>query len=204
MRYPLPLQRLIEAFLFLPGVGRRTATKFAYQMVRADPRRVRELSQALLLAQQELRLCELCRQLSDNTRCPICANTSRDATQLCVVADDKTIMALEQTGAFHGLYFVLGGILDPVNGVEAALLPLPELLKRASSGVNEVLLAFDGDLAGDTTTAYLKQELRNIPGLAVSALARGVSTGTLLEYADELTLTSAIEGRKREQKISAP
>ncbi|MFA7286553.1 MAG: recombination mediator RecR [Patescibacteria group bacterium] len=203
MRYPLPLQRLIETFLLLPGVGRRTAIRFAYHIVRSDSRRVKELSQALLLVQQELRLCEKCRQLSEAVLCPICANSSRNGSQLCVVAEDNAITAIEQTGAFQGLYFVLGGTLDPVAGIDATNLPIAELLARIKPDVTEVLLAFDSDTAGETTTSYLKQELRQRANIRITQLARGMATGALLEYADEITLQNAILGRREDKGISA-
>jgi recombination protein RecR len=190
-----PLDALIEAFRALPGVGRKTATRYAFHILRAEPEAVRALADALVAVKEGLRPCSVCRCFADADPCALCADPRRDPAQLCVVEDTRDVLLLERLGGFRGRYHVLGGLLAPLKGVRPEHLAVEGLLGRLEDGgVAEVILALSPTVEGLTTARFLENLLRG-KGVKVSELARGLAMGTDLEYADEATLAMALEGR---------
>lgn len=192
--YPAPLRRLIEAFLVLPGIGRRTAERFAFSLMQGAPSEASELATAINEIHRTLTTCEWCGQFSESARCNICSDSRRDQQLLCVVADSRDIVPMEQTGQYRGLYYVLGGLLDPIEGITPERLRFESLKTRLQQGVTEVILALNATLDGDTTASYIAKILK--PTVRVTRLGRGLPTGSRLEYADEATLTSALSNRQ--------
>jgi recombination protein RecR len=197
MKHPAPIRNLIEALLILPGIGRRTAERFAYSLLQKDPVEINQLVKTLA-ALPEVKSCQRCYQFSENTLCTICADSNRDGSTLCLVEHGRFILPLEQTGHYRGVYFCLGGLLDPLNSVKPLTIRLDKLKTRLKGdGVKEILLAFDVDPAGDATCLYIKKMVaeENLP-IRLTRLARGLSTGAQLEYADDITLTNALDNRR--------
>lgn len=190
-----PLDALIEAFRALPGVGRKTATRYAFHILRASPETVRGLAEALVAVKERLRPCSVCRSFTDADPCPLCADPERDDALLCVVEDTREVLLLERLGGYRGRYHVLGGLLAPLKGVHPEHLAVNGLMKRVGAGgVKEVILALSPTVEGLTTSRYLENLLKG-SSVKVSELARGLAVGTDLEYADEATLSLALEGR---------
>jgi recombination protein RecR len=190
-----PLDALIEAFRSLPGVGRKTATRYAFHVLRASPEAVRGLADALVAVKERLRPCSVCRSFTDADPCPLCADPQRDDALLCVVEDTREVLLLERLGGFKGRYHVLGGLLAPLKGVRPEHLAVEGLMERVDAGcVKEVILALSPTVEGLTTSRYLENLLKGRL-VKVSELARGLAVGTDLEYADEATLSLALEGR---------
>jgi len=194
-RYPEPLRRLMDAFLILPGIGRRTAERFAFSLLEGIPERTQQLSDALLGLHQQLILCGRCGQYSEKNPCLMCADTARNHQELYVVAASRDIFPLEQTGLCRGYYYVLGRLLNPLEGLHPEHLRTASLLARLKEGqVHEVILALNPNVEGDATALYLAH-LLNPLNLKITRLARGLPTGARLEYADEATLKSAFLNR---------
>jgi recombination protein RecR len=190
-----PLDALIEAFRALPGVGRKTATRYAFHILREKPEAVRGLADALVAVKESLRPCSVCRCFSEADPCPLCSDPERAGTQLCVVEDTRDVLLVERLGGYRGRYHVLGGLLAPLKGVQPEHLAVDGLLQRLDGGgVDEVILALSPTVEGLTTARYLENILKG-RGVRVSELARGLAVGTDLEYADEATLALALEGR---------
>lgn len=190
-----PLDRLIEAFRSLPGVGRKSATRFAFHILRASPEEVRGLAEALVAVKEGLGPCSICRSFAETDPCPLCGDPQRNETQLCVVEDTRDVLILERLGGYRGRYHVLGGLLAPLKGVQPDHLAVDALLDRLDrGGVEEVILALSPTVEGLTTARYLENRLKG-RSVRVSELARGLAVGTDLEYADEATLSLAMEGR---------
>ena len=194
--YAKPLLRLLEALERLPGIGPRSAERIAFYLLRIPKEQTRQLSQAILDVKETLRFCEICFNLTESAKCEVCQDPARDASVLCVVEEPKDILAIEKTGAFRGLYHVLLGAIAPLEGIGPELLKIDELFHRLSdSAVQEVVLATDADKDGETTAAYLAKLLR-LRNVKVTRLASGIPVGSHLEYADQATLTRALEGRR--------
>jgi len=194
--YARPLVRLLEALEKLPGIGPRSAERIAFYILRASPEQARQLAQSLIDVKERLRFCQVCFNLSEDLRCEVCQDPSRDSTLLCVVEEPKDVLAVEKTGAFRGLYHVLLGAIAPLDGIGPELLKIDELLRRLGEGVvQEVILATDADRDGETTAAYLTKLLRD-RGVRLTRIASGIPVGSHLEYADQATLTRALEGRR--------
>ena len=194
--YARPLLRLLEALEKLPGVGPRSAERMAFYLLRASREEARQLAQAVTDVKDRLRFCEVCFNLSEASRCPICQDAARDPAVLCVVEEPKDVLAIEKTGTYRGLYHVLLGAIAPLDGIGPELLKLDELMSRLSDGaIQEVILATDADKDGETTAAYLSKLLRPT-GVKLTRLASGIPVGSHLEYADQATLARAIEGRR--------
>ena len=190
-----PLDALIEAFRALPGVGRKTATRYAFHILRTSPEAVRGLADALVAVKDRLQPCSVCRFFADTDPCPLCADPGRNGALLCVVEDTRDVLILERLGGFNGRYHVLGGLLAPLKGVQPEHLAVEGLLKRLDAGgVEEVILALSPTVEGLTTARYLENLLKGRP-MRFSELARGLAMGTDLEYAAEATLSLALEGR---------
>jgi len=188
--------RLIEEFHKLPGVGPKSAQRLTYYLLRAPQDEARALAQAIVEVKEKITFCSICQNVTDSDPCLICANGERDSSLLCVVEEPLDILALERTRSYNGLYHVLHGVISPMDGVGPEHLKVEELLERLKGGsVQEVILATNPNLEGEATAMYLDRLLRPL-GVRVTRLARGLPSGADLEYADDLTLTRALEGRQ--------
>jgi recombination protein RecR len=193
---PQAVTELIAALGKLPGVGPRSAERMALYVVQSESGAVHQLAQALLSARERVRLCEVCGALTETSLCPICADPRRDSSVLCVVERPVDILSIEKSGTFRGKYHVLGGKISPLDGVQPEDLKIVDLERRLSSEpVKEVIIALGTDVEGDATSYYLAKSLAR-PGIIVSRIAHGLPAGTGLEFADELTLSRALEGRR--------
>ena len=193
---PLPIQALVLALKSLPGIGPRSAERMALHVIQMEPERVRVLSEALMSARELSVACERCGGLTESQPCRICTEDRRDVGVICVVERSTEILSCEKSGAFRGKYHVLGGKLSPLNGVGPEDLRIRELESRVLEGtVREVVLALSGDVEGEATAHYLRQRLAGA-GARITRLAQGLPAGAGLEYADELTLSRALEGRR--------
>jgi recombination protein RecR len=191
-----PVARLIEEFHKLPGVGPKSAQRLTYYLLRAPEEEARALAQAILEMKEKITFCSTCQNVTDRDPCAICANPERDSSLICVVEEPLDILALERTRSYNGLYHVLHGVISPMDGVGPEHLKVEELLERLKGGtVQEVILATNPNLEGEATAMYLTRLLRPL-GVRVTRLARGLPSGADLEYADDLTLTRALEGRQ--------
>ena len=188
--------RLIQELNKLPGIGLKSAQRLAYHILRAPEEQPGLLADAILSVKKETRLCSVCFNVTEADPCRICCNDRRDRTQVCIVEQPQDILALEHTGIYDGLYHVLHGAISPIEGVGVNDIRITELLNRLQNGsVNEVILATNTNLEGEQTALYLKKVISPL-GIRVTRLARGLPFGTELEYADDVTLTRAIEGRQ--------
>ncbi|MFN4866781.1 MAG: recombination mediator RecR [Cyanobium sp.] len=192
------MARLIEQFERLPGIGPRTAQRLALHLLRQPEDQIRNFADALLAARSQVGQCRRCFHLSAEPLCEICRNPERQTGQICVVADSRDLLAMERTREFKGSYHVLGGLISPMDGIGPELLQIQPLVQRvAAEGevpVEEVILALTPSVEGDTTSLYLARLLR--PFAPVSRIAYGLPMGSELEYADEITLARALEGRR--------
>lgn len=194
--YPRPIDNLIRAFSHLPSVGRRTAERFVFYLLKSGKKDVAELTLALKQLMEQVRSCEVCWDFSDRSPCARCADPKRTAEVICVVAEPQDLQAIDRTGQFQGKYHVLRGLLDAAAETEVGV-KIPELIARASdSKIKEVILALSPDLPGETTMLFLEQELkRAAPHVTITRLARGLPMGSDLQYADDITLSSALQNR---------
>ena len=189
------IEQLSEHFAQLPGIGRKTAHRLALYVVKMQREEVVSLARALVNVKDRVRYCTVCSNITEADPCPICSNTKRDKTVICVVEEPTDVLALERTNEFGGVYHVLGGALSPLDGVGPEDLRIKELLHRlADSRVEEIILALNSDVEGEATTLYLSKLLKPL-GVRVTRIARGLPVGTDLEFADEATLSRALEGR---------
>ncbi len=194
--FPPPIEALISAFRNLPGIGQKTAERFAFHMLAQPKGRFDELANALTRVKTAIRSCDVCGTYTEASPCDICRDASRDSGLICVVATSAEQLAIESTGEFKGRYHVLGGVLNPVDGVTPERLRIAPLVKRVEAGgVREVLIATNPDMEGEATALYLFRTLEPL-GVNVTRLARGLPMGSDLEYADDVTLTNAIKGRR--------
>ncbi|NLZ74237.1 MAG: recombination protein RecR [Bacteroidales bacterium] len=197
-KYPsLLLQKAIDEFSKLPGIGNKTATRLVLHLLRQDVKAVEAFGNAIIQLKKEVKYCKKCHNISDTDICQICADPQREASILCVVENIRDVMAVEATQQFHGLYHVLGGIISPMDGVGPSDLTIDSLVNRVASGeIKEVILALSTTMEGDTTNFYLYRKLEpyHVP---LSVIARGISIGDELEYADEITLGRSIANRTR-------
>ena len=192
---PEPIVALTAALAKLPGIGPRSAERVALHIVQAEPAVVQHLAAALLTARERIRFCDTCGALTEKSPCAICDDPRRDAALVCVVEKPVDILSLERSGTYRGQFHVLGGKISPLDGVTPEDLRLAELEQRlASEPIKEIVLALGTDVEGDATSAYLAKRLAR-PGLKISRIAHGLPAGTGLEFADELTLSRALEGR---------
>lgn len=193
---PQPIVELLAALGRLPGLGPRSAERLALHLVQCDPGSVQQLAQALIQARERIRSCPVCGALTEQTPCTVCADARRDGSQICVVERPVDILSLEKAGSYRGKYHVLGGRISPLNGVEPEDLRIAELETRLGvEPVREVILALGTDVEGDATSHYLARRLAG-RGVKVTRLAHGLPAGSGLEFADELTLSHALEGRR--------
>jgi recombination protein RecR len=196
-----PVARLIEAFARLPGIGPKTAQRLTYHLLRAPDAEATALADALVAVRDQVVFCDRCFNISDAPLCPICRDDDRDTLRLCVVEEPLDVLALERTGEFKGLYHVLHGAISPIDGVGPDRLKIRELLARADEAkrnglpLEEVIVATNPTLEGEATAMYLAERLEGVVGV-VSRIARGLPVGGDLEYADEVTLIRALQGRR--------
>ncbi len=188
------LQQLIEEFAQLPGIGRKTAQRLALHILKQPREEVVKMAKSLVNVKDKIRYCSTCWNITEVDPCPICASHKRERTTICVVEEPNDVMAVEKTNEFRGLYHVLGGSLSPLDGIGPDDLKIRELLQRISEETSEVILALNPNVEGEATTIYLTRLLKPL-GVRVSRIARGLPVGGDLEFADEATLTRALEGR---------
>ena len=189
------LENAVNELARLPGIGRKTALRLALHLLRQDEERVTQLAESILKMRREITYCSVCHNISDRPICSICADAGRDSSLICVVENVKEVMAIEKTMQFRGLYHVLGGIISPIDGIGPSDLEIMSLEERVKKGeIREVILALSATMEGDTTNFYIFRRLQAFP-VKVSIIARGVSIGDEIEYADEVTLGRSILNR---------
>ncbi|MGN0032929.1 MAG: recombination mediator RecR [Candidatus Limimorpha sp.] len=189
------LEKAVDELSKLPGVGRKTALRLALHLLGEEKTVTEMLAQSLLTMRNNIVLCKRCYNISDSDKCNICSNPKRDNELLCVVADMRDVMAIERTGSFNGIYHVLGGVIDPINGITPNELKLKELVLRTENEVfREIILALPATIEGDTTNFYIFKMLKEFKGI-ITAIAKGISVGDALEFADEVTLGRSIVNR---------
>jgi recombination protein RecR len=187
----------------LPGIGKKTALRLALHLLKAESDTTANLAEALAKMRFDITYCGTCHSISDAEQCSICANPLRDRSTVCVVADVRDVIAIENTGQYQGVYHVLGGVISPIEGVGPADLHIDSLVTRAgaeASEIREVILAISPTMEGDTTAFYLSRRLRDFEQLNISTIARGIPMGGELEYADEITLGRSIVERQRQAR----
>ena len=190
------LEKAVQEFAKLPGIGRKTALRLVLHLLRQDTEDVLQLTAAINKMKQEVRRCKVCHNISDSELCPICSNPRRDGSTICVVENIQDVMAVENTQQFHGLYHVLGGVISPMDGIGPSDLEIESLVERVSQGeVKEVILALSSTMEGDTTNFYIFRKLAPYHDVKISIIARGISVGDELEYTDEVTLGRSILNR---------
>lgn len=198
--YSRSITNLIQALKKLPSVGERTAERYVFHWLKSGRGEVNELRAALDILLTNTKSCEMCWNFADASPCPICTNPARDHSVVCAIADPQDLAAIEQTGEYHGVYHVLRGTLDPSDEDGLKQTKIRELVKRAGSKnteIKEVILALNPDLSGETTAMFLEKQIKKFnPDVRVSRLARGLPMGSDLQYADEITLASALKNRK--------
>ncbi len=198
---PSPVQRLIDEFSRLPGIGPKSASRLTFFLLRQDhAQQIDALAQALTELRERTRTCSTCFNITDDDPCRLCSDSHREGSVLCVVEEPLDVLAIERTGRFRGRYHVLGGVISPVEGVGPEDLRVAELVERARTAqppLREIILATNVSLEGEATAMYVQRQLTAIdPGLRVTRLARGLPVGGDLEYADETTLARALDGRQ--------
>lgn len=196
-KYPSSLlEDAVNEFSKLPGVGRKTALRLVLHLLRQDLASVEAFSTSISKLKKEVKYCKSCFNISDEDICPICADAKRDASVICVVENIKDVMVIENTAQFRGLYHVLGGIISPIDGIGPADLQIESLVNRVSGGVvREIILALSTTMEGDTTNFYIYKKLAPYDTIKISVIARGISIGDEIEYADEITLGRSIVNR---------
>lgn len=194
--YPSTLfERAVSEFSKLPGIGRKTATRLVLHMLRRKEDEVAAFSDALVRLKREVKYCSECHSISDDEICPICANPLRDHSVICVVENIQDVMAVENTMQYRGVYHVLGGVISPMDGISPSDLHIESLIDRVATGeVKEIILALSSTMEGDTTNFYIYRKLMQY-NVKLSVIARGISVGDELEYADEITLGRSIVNR---------
>lgn len=196
MNFPSRLiEEAVSAFSRFPGIGKKTALRLTLHLLRQDPAEARQLAEAVSRLASEIKYCKKCHNISDAELCLICANERRDQHLVCVVADMRDVIAIENTGQFGGVYHVLGGLITPMEGIGPDQLKLASLSSRVEAGeIREMVLAFSATMEGDTTAFYIGRKFKDA-GIKMSTIARGIAIGGELEYADEITLGRSIQQR---------
>ena len=194
--YSEPIDRLINEFSKLPGIGRKTAQRLAFHVINMNPDDVSSLSKALMDVKKEIKYCKVCCNISDSDICPICANNHRDASTICVVEDPRDVAAMERTKDYSGKYHVLNGVISPMDGIGPDMLNIKELITRLGDGsVKEIIMATNPTIEGEATAMYISRLVKPM-GIKVTRIAHGLPVGGDLEYADDVTISKALEGRR--------
>lgn len=195
-KYPsVLLDKAVGEMSKLPGIGRKTALRLVLHLLKQPASDVEAFTQAIMTMKRDVKYCKVCHNISDTEICPICADNRRDTSSICVVENIRDVMAVENTMQYHGLYHVLGGIISPLDGIGPSDIEIDSLVKRvADGGIKEVILALSPTLEGDTTNFYISKKLKEF-NVELTVIARGISVGNELEYADEVTLGRSIQNR---------
>lgn len=194
-KFPLSLQQMVEQFNRLPGIGTKTSERFVFWLLKQPKEVMTEFIQSFTQLRDTVQVCSRCYNFSEASTCTICADSRRDPSQICVVAEAPEVWAIEQTGEYSGLYHVLGGVVNQIEGVGPETLRIEELVRRVDDGVvKEVILATNPDVEGETTAMIITQALSSIP-IHITRIARGLPMGGDVEYADSVTLSNALKGR---------
>lgn len=194
--YSEPIDRLINEFSKLPGIGRKTAQRLAFHVINMDIKDVTGLSKALVDVKNEIKYCSVCCNISDSEVCPICANSHRDPSTICVVEDPRDVAAMERTKDYSGRYHVLNGVISPMDGIGPDMLNIKELISRlGDSNVKEIIMATNPTIEGEATAMYISRLVKPM-GIKVTRIAHGLPVGGDLEYADDVTISKALEGRR--------
>ena len=194
--YSEPIDRLINEFSKLPGIGRKTAQRLAFHVINMDLKDVTGLSKALVDVKNEIKYCSVCCNISDSEVCPICANSHRDPSTICVVEDPRDVAAMERTKDYSGRYHVLNGVISPMDGIGPDMLNIKELISRLGDGsVKEIIMATNPTIEGEATAMYISRLVKPM-GIKVTRIAHGLPVGGDLEYADDVTISKALEGRR--------
>jgi len=194
--FPEPLERLTDCFARLPGVGRKSAQRLAFYVLRQPKEEAEAFANAIMEARSSIRYCNICQNLTDGEICSVCRSPKREASTVCVVADPKDVMAIERAREYNGHYHVLHGVISPMNRVGPDDLKIKELIQRVGAGgITEVIMATNPDTEGEATAMYVSRLLKPL-GVKVTRLAYGIPVGSNLEYADDATLFRALEGRR--------
>lgn len=197
-QFPDAIKKLIDKLSHLPGIGPKTAERLVFYWLKQDPRQVDDLVASISRLRKEVSVCPECFNVSSSVPCNFCADPKRDHQTICVVAEPQDVLIIERTGDYHGLYHILGGIINPVEGITADQLKIKELttrIKTAKNNVKEVIIATNPDLEGESTAMYLARLLKPM-NVAVTRLAKGLPIGSTIEYADEITVSNALRGRQ--------
>lgn len=196
--YAAPIERLIDELSGLPGIGRKTAQRLAFYLLNTKENEAMRLAEAIIQAKNKIHNCSLCGDLTDNDPCRICTSVKRDQTVICIVEDPRDVAAMERTKEFKGLYHVLMGAISPLDGIGPDDIRIKELLARIRdmNSIEEIILATNSTIEGEATAMYISK-LVNPLGIKVTRIAHGIPVGGDLEYADEVTLTKALEGRRK-------
>jgi recombination protein RecR len=195
-RYTKPLERLIDEFSKMPGIGPKTAQRLAFYILKNSPESVANLARIIIEAKEKVRPCSICGNITDQEVCEICQNVNRDKSTLCVVERVKDLIAIERTGEYKGIYHVLEGVISPLDGIEPENLKIDSLLRRLKAEpIKEVILANNPNIEGEVTASYLNKLIEPL-NIKVTRIAYGVPIGGSLEFADEVTLTQALIGRQ--------
>lgn len=191
-----PLQKLIEQFARLPGIGKKTAMRLAFFVLSRTEEEAKAFANAIIDAKQSVHYCRVCQNITDKEVCDICSDVRRDNSVICVVESERDIPSFERTGEYHGLYHVLHGALSPLDGINPEDLKIKELISRLGDGtVKEVIMATNPTVEGEATASYISRFIKPM-GIKITRLAYGIAVGSDLEYADEISLSHALEGRK--------
>ena len=193
--YPESIEKLIECFKILPSVGNKTAERYALAMLEAPKEKIEQLIETLQLVSNEIKRCPICGNLTDKQLCSICCDENRDNTTICIVQQPKDVIAMEKVKSYKGLYHVLYGAISPLKGILPEDLNIEYLFSRINENIKEVIIATNPTMEGDTTALYLIKALKKYPNITITKLANGLPIGANLDYADEMTLTRALDGR---------
>lgn len=197
-KYPDPMDRLIAQLTKMPGIGPKSAQRLAFYILQESDGEIKELISALEEAKKKITHCSSCFNITVDDPCGICTSEERDKSKICIVAGPQDLIAIEKTREYNGLYHVLGGVISPLDGIGPENLRIKELLKRLGSGIKEVILALNPTVEGEATVIYLTKLLKPL-GIKVTRIAYGLPVGSDMDYADEVTITKAFEGRREIQ-----
>ena len=196
LHYARPLAKLVAELERLPGIGPKSAQRMAFHILRQPQDEAKQLAEAILYVKENIRLCKICSNFTDQELCEVCRDTKRDRTLLCVVAETRDLIAMEKTNEFKGQYHVLQGLISPTEGIYPDDLKIRELFPRVADGVEEVILALNPTTEGQTTALHLAKMLKQLGGVKVTQIAHGLPAGGDLDYADQATLISALQWRR--------
>lgn len=197
--FPHSITRLVDAFAALPGIGEKTAMRLVFHLIRSPKSSSKELGEAALGLRENLKFCEKCKNITTSNLCGICEEDGRDESRICVVEEALDVLAFEKAGVWKGVYHVLHGVLNPLDGVGPESLTISDLVKRvANGGMEEIILAMNPSVEGEATAMYLTKQLQSVATdkIKITRIARGLPTGSELSYADEVTLNAAMQGRR--------